>query len=89
LLDRVWALTGLHATNLLGYGCHPGCETFSLMDSYRKTRDHGAEGWHLAITPEAMEADAVTHNAATQLFPDMEGAFQQLIDSVTDSGPET
>jgi hypothetical protein len=89
LLDRVWALTGLHATNLLGYGCHPGCETFSLMDSYRRTRDHSAQGFHLAITPEAMEADAVTHNAATQLFPGMEGGFQQLMDGLTDSGPDT
>ena len=88
VLDKVWALTGLHVVELLGYGCHPGCETFSLMDSYNRYRDHTVEGMHLAVTPEAIEADAVAYNAATQLFPSMEGTFKQLLEGVNLSDSE-
>jgi len=75
VLTRVWHLTGLCASDLLGYGAHPGCETFSLMASGSGHRDHSAEGFHLALSDEALAADAVAYGGAAEMFPGLEGSY--------------
>ena len=63
VLRKVYCLSGLMPSDFVGYGCHPGCETFSLED---RTRDHSAGGGHLPLTPKGVEADLVTRNCAEQ-----------------------
>lgn len=75
VLGSVWHLTGLCEGDLVGSGCHPGCETFSYMSSRYMVRDNRPEGWHLPLTLDAMEADAVAHNAMCEFFPTCEGWY--------------
>jgi hypothetical protein len=75
VLHKIWVLTGLHGSDLVGCGAHPGCESFSLLSCQYGGRDTSEEGWYLAQCEEAMLGDEIAHNAATNLFPNMEGSF--------------
>jgi hypothetical protein len=75
VMTRVWHLTGLAPGDLVGLASHPGCETFSFMSARRGGRDHGAEGFHLALDDASAAADELTWGAFAAFFPDFIGWF--------------